>query len=65
VLCPKGMELEAGHGQLGNLKALRIPSWLLDCTREILDGIIVELSKDINAHNHLVIIEGFSHPLAK
>jgi hypothetical protein len=65
VPCPKGIELEAGHGQLGNLEALSVLSWLLDSIREILDGIVVKLAKDNKAHNHLFVIEGFGCRLAK
>jgi hypothetical protein len=63
--CPKGIELEAGHRQLGDLKTLSIPSRLLDCTAELLDGLVVKLLKDIKAGDHLVVKEGFSSPLAE
>jgi hypothetical protein len=62
---PKGNELEAGHRQLRNLESLSIPSGLPESAGNILDGVIIELSEDIEGCDHLVVVEGFSCPLAK
>jgi hypothetical protein len=61
VPCPKGKELEASHGKLGDLVSRYIPSWLPDVTAELLDDVIGEVSKYIESGDHLVIIEGFRH----
>ncbi len=45
--------------------SLSIPSWCPDCAGNVLDGAIVELSENIEGHDHLGVIEGFSCPLAK
>jgi hypothetical protein len=65
VPCPKGIELEAGHIQLGDLKTLNIPSWFLHGMAELLDGGVVKLLKDIEAGDHLFVKEGSGRPLAE
>ena len=62
---PKGEQLEASHGQLGDLVAHGCPSRLLDGTAGILDGVIVKFSKDIDGRDHLVIVERLSSTLIK
>ena len=42
-----------------------VPSWLPDCTAELLDDVISDISEYIQGHNHLVIVEGFSRSLAE
>ncbi len=48
-----------------NLESLSIPSGLPDSATNILDGVIVELSENIEGHDHLVIIEGMSRHRAE
>ncbi len=65
MLCSKDIELEVGHRQLGDLITLGIPPRLLDGTAELIDGVAVKLSKNIEAGNHLVVVEGFGRPMAE
>jgi hypothetical protein len=65
VPCPKGIELEVGYRQLKDLKTLSVSPRLHHGMAELLNGVIVELSKNIKAGDHLVIIEGFGCPLAE
>jgi hypothetical protein len=65
VPCLDIKELETSHRQLGDLVASVIPSRLLDGTACLLDGVVVQLSKDIEAGGCLVVIEGFCRSLAK
>jgi hypothetical protein len=64
-LAQKAKKLEAGHGKLGDLVSRSIPSWLPDGTAELLDDVIGEVLEYIQSRHHLVIVEGFRHPLVK
>ncbi len=63
--CPKGKELEASHGKLGDLLSRYVPSRLPDDTTELLDDVVGEVLKYIEGGDHLVIIEGFCRSLAE
>jgi hypothetical protein len=65
VTCPKHKKLEARHGKLGDLVSWSDPSRLPDGKAELLDDVISEVSEYIQSHHHLVVVEGFHHPLAK
>jgi hypothetical protein len=65
VPCPKRKKLEASHGKIGDLVSRSVPSWLPDGTAELLDDVVGEVLKYVQGCNHLVIVEGFCHPLAK
>jgi hypothetical protein len=65
VPCPKGKELEASHGKLGDLVSRYAPPRLSDGTAELLDDVIGEVSKYIKGGDHLVVIEGFCRSLAE
>ncbi len=45
--------------------SLSVPSKLPDSTGNVLDGVVIRLSENIKGCEHLVVVEGFSHPLAK
>jgi hypothetical protein len=45
--------------------SLSIPSGLPDSTGNDLDGVVVKLLENIKGCDHLIVVEGFSHPLAK
>ncbi len=57
--------LEVGHGKLGDLVSRSVPSWLPDGMAELLDDVVGEVLEYIQSRHHLVIVEGFSRPLAK
>ncbi len=63
--CLERKKLEAGHRKLGDLVSRSVPPWLPDGTAELLDDVVSEVSKYIQSRHHLVIVEGFHHPLAK
>jgi hypothetical protein len=65
VPCPKGKELEASHGKLGDLVSRYVPPRLPDGTAELLDDVIGEVSQYIEGGDHLVVIEGFLRSLAE
>jgi hypothetical protein len=65
VPCPRGKELEASHGKLGDFVSRYIPSWLPNGTAELLDDVLGEFSKYIEGGDHLVIIEGICCSLAE
>ncbi len=63
--CSECKKLEAGHGKLGDLVSRSVPSWLPDGMAELLDDVVGEVSEYIQSRHHLVVVEGFSRPLAK
>jgi hypothetical protein len=65
VPCPERQKLEAGHRKLGDLVSRSIPSWLPDGTAKLLDDVDGEVLEYIQSRHHLVVVEGFHHPLAK
>jgi hypothetical protein len=65
VPCPKGKELEASHGKLGDLVSRYVPSRLPDDMAELLDDVVGEVLKYIEGGDHLVVIEGFRRFLAE
>jgi hypothetical protein len=56
---PKDKELETGHGQLGDLVAIAATTGFLDGTADFFDSLVVLLSKNIEAGDHLVVTKGF------
>jgi hypothetical protein len=64
-LAQNAKKLEASHVKLEDLVSRSVPSWLPDGTAELLDDVIGEVLEYIQGCNHLVIVEGFRHPLAK
>ncbi len=42
-----------------------VPSWLPDCTAELLDDVVSEVSECIQCGDHLIIVEGFCRSLAE
>jgi hypothetical protein len=65
VPCPKCKKLEANHRKLEDLVSKTVPSWLPNGMADFLDDVIGEVLEYIQGCIHLVIVEGFRHPLAK
>jgi hypothetical protein len=65
VPCPKGKDLEASHGKLGELVSRFIPPRLPDGTADLLDDVVGEVLKYIEGGDHLGVIESFRRSLAE
>jgi hypothetical protein len=65
VPCLKGKKLEMSHGKLEDLVSTYVPSWLPDGTAELLDDVVSEVLECIQGDDHLVVIKGSCHSLAK
>jgi len=62
---PKGKQLEACHGNLGDLVSQGSTRRLPDGLAGLLDGVIIKFSKDLEGRDHLVIVERLSSALIK
>jgi len=65
VPCTKGEQLEASHGNLGDLVSQGSTRRLPDGLAGLLDGLIIKFSKDLKGRDHLVILERLSSALIK
>ncbi len=62
---PKGKQLEASHGNLGDLVSQGSTRRLPDGLAGLLDGVIIKFSKDLEGLDHLVNLERLSSALIK